>query len=187
MAEKVELTDKQKRQGFGCLAFIVIAIVIVVIILNIGTGENKKTFDFTVKEYESSLKQVIDANKGNSFISIEKSKLLEEGAYTIGLTNGMSVHVFTNKKDKVKKVGVAASSNSFLVQNNEVMIAFQALLKSVDSSLSVPQQLVIFDNLGIDGGSGMLDHSSTYTLDDIKYSYQGDIEDDVIFLTAQPQ
>lgn len=160
---------------------------IVVFIFTIGTSGSKKTFDFTLTEYESTLKQVINDNKGNSFISMENSELMEEGFYTIELTNAMSAHVYTDKYDKVEKVGVVATSSAFMVQNKEVMIAFQSLLKTVDSSLSVPQRLVIFDNLGIDGKGGMLDHSSTYTLGDVIYSYQGDIEDDTIFLMAEPQ
>lgn len=176
---------EKKKVAQGCLMA-----VIILISLSIGIsscGGKEETFHFTIDEFEKTFKEIIDETKGNSFIDVKNKKVIETGRFSINLVDGIDVLVDVDRDNKVKNASVIVASSSFLVYNKEVRIAFQALLKSMDSSLSVTQQLMIFENLGITGKADMLDHEDIYSLNDITYSYKGSVEADAIRLSAEPE
>ncbi|MFJ8100221.1 hypothetical protein [Lysinibacillus sp. NPDC096212] len=154
-------------------------------LLLVACEKDEKSFNFTVDEYETALKNIINENKGNSFIEM-KGKEIKDGKYQIELTSGILVIITPDKDSKVKNVSVGATSNALMVQNKEVQIAFKALLKSVDDTLSATQQLAIFDKLKITGNSDMLDRTEVYSLNNIMYTFKGSIERDAIILQAKP-
>ncbi|NLY79495.1 MAG: hypothetical protein GX072_06265 [Lysinibacillus sp.] len=145
----------------------------------------EKTFDFTVQEFENALRTEIDQRKGKSFLAMKDMEHKDE-YYQIKLADGIYALIYTDKDNKVKEIRVVATTAAFLVQNKKVRIAYQSTLKAVDPSLSVIQELHIFEELGITGRGDMLVHSSAYSFNDVIYSYVGDIEKELLVLYAKP-
>ncbi|OXS70246.1 hypothetical protein B1B04_18980 [Lysinibacillus sp. KCTC 33748] len=164
----------------------IIYLITLLALLLVACGKDEKSFNFTVDEYESTLKSIIDKNKGNSFIEM-KSKTLVDDNYQIELAKGITIVVKVNDDNKVTSVYGTASSDALLVYNKELKIAYLALIKSVDGSLGTIQQFTVFEKLGITGDSKMLDHSGTYNLNDVSYVFKGDIENNTLILKAEPK
>lgn len=184
------MDDKQKKGCFGCLGclgVIFLAIIVMIIIFSLTSGESDdklKPFNFTVDEYEAALTSIIDNDKGNYAMSIQDKQLNDDGTYVITLSGGIFVYIYPDDKGMVKKVGMAASSSTFITQSKKVKNAFGSLIASVDDTLSVPQRLVTLDKLGITGNADMLDHKGSYTINDIDYTYVGDIKNDSVMMAA---
>lgn len=162
-------------------------IVLFSIFLSACGEEEVKTFDFTVDEYEVKLKNEIGSSGKGSFIKMKDKQLLDDGKYGIALTDQIFVYIQPGKDDKVTDARVAFKSNAFLVQNKEVKIAFFALLRTIDESLSLTQQYAIFDELGMSDDSKMMDHTGVYALNDVEYTYVGSVEEDTLMLKAEPK
>ncbi|MGA3602946.1 hypothetical protein ACPCXA_22895 [Lysinibacillus agricola] len=64
-------------------------------------------------------------------------------------------------------------------------IAFDALLQSVDKTLSVPQQSAILEKPGFTGNEKLVDHTKAYTLNNVTYTYHNSIENDSVILQAK--
>jgi len=166
--EKVELTKEQKEQ----------------IEENVANSMYKSSTG-AIDEYESTLKQIIADTKSNSIINMKDKKIVEAGRYGIELTSDIIVFIDVNKEDSIEEIRVAVTSNALATQNKEVKIAFEALLKSVDKTLSPPQQSAILEELGFTNNGKLVDHTKAYTLNDVTYTYYSSIENDSAILEAK--
>lgn len=181
------LTKEQKRGCLnGCMGLIIILILGSILITScFNRDEENKAFDFTVDEYESTLKTIIDKNKGNSFIEM-KGKKLVDGKYHINTMDAITVVIEVNKADKVTAVYGVAKTNAFLVYNKELQITYKAIIASVDNTLGLVQQFSIMDNLDMTWDSKMLDKNKVYIFNDVMYGYRGSTKDDSVILKAEP-
>lgn len=184
------MDDKSKKAlkgcGIGCvgLIFVIVLLMVVLVSCTIDGEEKEKTFDFTVEDYEVTLK---DSLSSKNFNVADWTREYEENRYNITLTDGIYAFMFVNDDKKIVKVNTVASGAALLVKNKEVMAAFESLIESVDPSLSITQKMTVLDNLGINGQSNMLDQETSYTLNGIYYLYQGDVESDTMALQAKPE
>lgn len=177
---------KQKRSKKMTLLAVVIWIVAIIFWISACSDDEENTFDFTVEEYEKTITDTVNAAKGNSFIAIKPRRTEGEKLESIPLMKGVYVLIGTNEENEVTDVNVMASTAAFAVYNREIKISFEALIKSVDPSLSVIQLLTIMDKLGMNWGSSMLSSSATYELNGVSYNYIGSVENDIVRLQAKP-
>ncbi|QQP12863.1 hypothetical protein FJQ98_01875 [Lysinibacillus agricola] len=168
MTEKVELTKEQKEKIFE----------------DVSNSMNKASTG-AIDEYESTLKQIIAKTKSNSNINMKDKGLIEAGRYSIELKSDIFIFIDVNKENNIEKISTAVSSNALATQNKEVKIAFEALLQSADKTLSIQQQSAILDKLGFTGDGKLVDHTETYTLNDVMYTYHSSIENDSAILQAK--
>lgn len=136
------------------------------------TEEKKEPATVTIEQYESNFVDAFNIVKGDSNIALGKMEKLDNGRYSLILNSDIMLFADVNKKGEVTTVNLAAMSSA--VDNYNVLLksAFQALIKSVDESITDTQQLVIFDKLGITGDEKMLDHTDTYKFNDILFAYR---------------
>lgn len=178
--EKRRLTTKEKTN----LALIFVSIVILIMLFG-SCGESEKNFGYTIADYEEGLKQVVDKQRGNSFIEMKPKERLED-RFRIKLMDNILYTIYVDKDNMVTSSVAIASLDAFTVYNKESRIAFESLVKSVDSTIGVTQMYMLFENLGITWNSKMIDHTDVYTLNGIKYTYQGSTKDNRIALKAEP-
>lgn len=145
--------------------------------------EKQEATTLTIDKFEATFRKIIDETKQDSSIEMKDMELLEEGMYSSVLTSNMVVFAGVNKKKEVEKIYIATTSDA--IHNKELEIAYHALLKSVDNNLSTTQQSVIFDKLGISWDRKMLDRTESYSLNEVSYTYQSNIEKDSIILKAE--
>lgn len=150
-------------------------------------NSNSKKFDFIVEEYEKNAISAINDLKGTSFISVDEVEIEDPNTHTIKLMNGIKLAMRLNNKEQIEDVNVLATASTFSVYNKEVRIAFQSLIKSVDPSLTTPQQLTIMDKLELDWNSSMLDKATTYDFNGITYNYIGNPDNQILMLQASPK
>lgn len=188
MAEKKEWKDFSKKEKTqGCLLWIVVFLVCAIALGSCFGGEDDDaTFEFTVDDYEKTIVDIVNNDKGNSFIEVQPLYKEADDLAAIPLMEDMHVLIRTNNKNNITDVSVMASSSTFMIGNREVKIAFEAIIKSVDPSLSPIQRMVIMDKLGMNWGSSMLSSTAVYDLNGISYIYQGSVEQDVIRLQIKP-
>lgn len=182
---KCTYMDDKVKKGCGIGCFGIIALFILLIMLGSCGDDEDKAFDFTVDEYEENLKQVVNKKKGNSFIAMQP-KEAREGGYRINLMDSIIVSTNVDKNNLVTSASVISTLDAFMVYNKELRIAFESIIKSVDSTIGVTQMYMVFEKLGITGDSKMLDHIEIYTLNGIKYTYKGSTEENRIILKAEP-
>ncbi|MFC9539231.1 hypothetical protein ACFTQ7_05035 [Lysinibacillus sp. NPDC056959] len=90
-----------------------------------------------------------------------------------------------NKENHIEKISAAVSSNALATQNKEVKIAFEALLQSVDNTLSIQQQSAILEKLGFTGDGKLVDHTKSHSHSPFMYTYHSSIENDSAILQAK--
>lgn len=90
-----------------------------------------------------------------------------------------------NKKGEVTAVNLAAMSSAVNNYNDLLKSAFQALILSVDNSITDTQQSGIFDKLGITGDEKMLDHTDTYRYNDITFVYRAKNDEGTLTFQAK--
>lgn len=190
------MDEKKVQKGcvIGCFGFIVlIGILIFVFLLSIFTGEEEeeedKAFDFTVVEYESTLREKVAASSTGTFLEMGAMSVTEETGYYIPMTSSENIaaFIFKNDEGEIFEIEMVATGNAFLVYNKEVLLSLEMLVKSVDPTISVPQLYSLFENLGINGNGSMLDDSGSYALNGISYMYIGSVENDKLYLMAKPE
>lgn len=168
MTEKLELTKEQKEK----------------IAEDVSTSMGKAS-THVVDKYESTLKQIIAKTKSTSNISMKDKELIEAGRYSIELTSDIFIFIDMNKENHIEKISAAVSSNALATQNKEVKIAFKALLKSVDDTLSIQQQSAILEKLGFTGDGKLVDHTKSHSHSPFMYIYHSSIENDSAILQAK--
>ncbi|MEK5429722.1 hypothetical protein MKY88_02555 [Lysinibacillus sp. FSL R7-0073] len=149
------------------------------------TEEKKEPATVTIEQYESNFVDAFNIVKGDSNIALGKMEKLDNGRYSLILNSDIMLFADVNKKGEVTTVNLAAMSSA--VDNYNVLLksAFQALIKSVDESITDTQQLVIFDKLGITGDEKMLDHTDTYKFNDILFAYRAKNEEGTLTFQAK--
>ncbi|MFJ8513524.1 hypothetical protein [Lysinibacillus xylanilyticus] len=167
MKEKVELTKEQKEK------------------IAEEAANSVNNVSGAINVYESTLKQIITKTKSNSIINMKNKELIEAGRYSIELTSDIFLFIDVNKENNIEKISVAVSSNALATQNKEVKIAFQALLQSADKTLSIQQQSSILEKLGFKGDEKLVDHTESYTLNNVMYTYHSSIENDSVILQTE--
>ncbi|MEB2299874.1 hypothetical protein LAV72_09600 [Lysinibacillus xylanilyticus] len=168
ITEKVELTKEQKEK----------------IAEDVSNSMNKVSNDL-IDKYETTLKQIITKTKSNSNISMKDKELIEAGRYSIELTSDIFIFIDMNKENHIEKISAAVSSNALATQNKEVKIAFEALLQSVDDTLSIQQQTAILEKLGFTGDGKLVDHTKSHSHSPFMYTYHSSIENDSAILQAK--
>lgn len=186
MEEKKRIRVKEKPKYLKVNLILFVLALFISIFAFGSCGDNEKNFGFTIAEYEEKLKQIVDKNKGNSFIEMEQKERLED-RFRIKLMDNILYTIYVDKDNVVTSSAAIASLDSFVAYNKESRIAFESLVKSIDSTIGITQMYMLFENLGITWDSKMIDHTDIYTLNGIKYTYQGSTKDNRIVLKAEPE
>ncbi len=134
--------------------------------------EKKEPATITIEQYESKFIEAFNNVKGDSNTTLGKMEEIDHGRYSLILNSDIMLFADVNKKDEVTAVNLAAMSSAVDNYNNLLKSAFQAMITSVDESITDTQQSVIFDKLGITGDEKMLDHTDTYKYNDITFVYR---------------
>lgn len=147
--------------------------------------EKKEPAPITIEQYESNFVDAFNDLKGDSNIAMGKLEKLDNGRYSLILNSDIMLFADVNKKGEVTAVSMAAMSSAVNNYNDLLKSAFQALIKSVDESITDTQQTVIFEELGITGDEKMLDHTDTYKYNDINFVYRAKNEEGTLTFQAK--
>ncbi|MDP1395301.1 hypothetical protein Q8G28_17575 [Lysinibacillus capsici] len=148
-------------------------------------GEKKEPATITIEQYESNFVDAFNELKGDSNIALGNMEKLDNGRYSLILNSDIMLFADANKKGEVTVVSLAALSSAVDNYNDLLKSAFQAMIKSVDESITDTQQTVIFDKLGITGDEKMLDHTDTYKYKDITFVYRAKNEEGTLTFQAK--
>lgn len=147
--------------------------------------EKKEPATITIEQYESNFVDAFNELKGDSNIALGNMEKLDNGRYSLILNSDIMLFADANKKGEVTAVSLAALSSAVDNYNDLLKSAFQAMIKSVDESITDTQQTVIFDELGITGDEKMLDHTDTYKYNDINFVYRAKNEEGTLTFQAK--
>lgn len=151
---------------------------LVTLIAGCGNDESK-TFNFTVKDYESRVKDAL--NQMDNGLSVQSSEENEEGRQVLTLSD--DVFIFVDKKgDKPTTISLGATSNAALT--DDIYQVFTLLIGTVDDTLSFGERSQVVDKLGL-RKNNLLDYTKVIDHNDIRYTYQG--TKDNIILQAEPR
>ncbi|MFG3613070.1 hypothetical protein [Rummeliibacillus stabekisii] len=146
--------------------------------------ENKK---ISLNQYKKIFKQTINKNKGNAEIKIGDLEKVDTGRYSMPLNSDGSMALFieVDKDKNFKNAKVAATSEALEIYNDELHIAFNSLLKSMDKDLNENQQKAVLKKLGITNSTELTDKIEVYTIDDIRFTYYSKIENNSVILEGE--
>lgn len=147
--------------------------------------ENDNT-SIKLDEYIKKYKKIANDNKDLSYIEFGKLTNQGKNTYSLMLTsqNNIGLYVEVDKNKNVKNIKVAALSSALSDYPEEVGIAQESLIESVDNSLSENQQKAILKKTKATN-TKLKDITEVYNLKNVQYTYHSSIENDSAIFEAK--
>lgn len=163
-----------------------------VIIVGCNTEEQKedksqtKSISIKLDDYIENYKKVLNDNKDLSYI--EPGELTDQGknVYSLPLSSqgDIGLYVEVDKNKKIKNVKVAALSSAISDYSEEVQIAQESLIKSVDNSLDENQRKAILKKTKATNIE-LKDITEVYNVKKVQYTYHSSIENNSAIFEAE--
>jgi hypothetical protein len=150
-------------------------------------SNKKTTFEFSVEDLENRIKEALKQMGSETNLKMISNEINEDGEYVITLSDKIYFFIQVDDSKNVTKVTLAALSDAFLSEKNDLMFSFLLLVGTVDDSLVAGERSKVVSNLRLnDNTVNILDHLEVFTFNEIEYTYKGSSEDHII-LQAIPK
>lgn len=141
---------------------------------------------FTFNEYEKRLNTALKEMGDKTKLKIIRNEVDDNGKHQIALSENIFIFVETDKKTKnVTSATLAAVSNAFFTENEDLNFSFLLLAGTIDDSLSFSDRNKVISDLGLKNKDiNIMDYTKVYNHNGIQYTYKGDLKEDAILLQA---
>ena len=145
-----------------------------------------KNGSIKLDNYVEKYKKILNNNKDLNYIELGELTNQGKNVYSLPLSSqgDIGLYVEVDKNKNVKNIKVAALSSALSDYPEEVGIAQESLIESVDNSLNENQQKAILKKTKATN-TKLKDITEVYNLKNVQYTYHSSIENDSAIFEAK--